>query len=270
MTCRPLTSRGRSNSESHVADEALTLLADAAQAPTDQVLAPPSNCAYSKPLGHTDVFMDDFIQLGQGGPKRMKALRQHLLHAIDQVLARPEVSSAKRLEAVSLKKLLKGDGSWATRKVLLGWLIDTVRQTMELPPHRKQALAEIFAGLRATRRVGHKQWQRILGKLRFVSQAIPGSAGLFSALQLALNRSAGGRIKITKALRAHIDAFGRLAASLSQRPTHLAEIVPQEPSFLGATDAAKAGMGGVYYGRRRDCLCLEVPLPGSSTKETRV
>ena len=76
--------------------------------------APPSNSPHSRPLGHTDVFVDDFIQVGQGGPRRMKALRQHLLHAIDQVLARPEVSQTPRQEAVSLKKLLRGDGSWGT------------------------------------------------------------------------------------------------------------------------------------------------------------
>ena len=56
----------------------------------------------------------------------MKALRQHLLHAIDEVLARPEVSKNQRQEAVSLKKLLKGDGSWGTRKIILGWAVDTV------------------------------------------------------------------------------------------------------------------------------------------------
>ena len=123
----------------------------------------------------------------------MKALRQHLLHAIDEVLARPEVSQNQRQEAVSLKKLLKGDGSWGTRKVILGWVVDTVRQTIELPAHRKAELAEIFEGLKGLKRIGHKRWQRTLGKLRFVSTAIPGSAGLFSALQLALNRSDGNR-----------------------------------------------------------------------------
>ena len=36
--------------------------------------APPSNRPLTKPLGHTDVFVDDFIQLGQGGPQRMQAI----------------------------------------------------------------------------------------------------------------------------------------------------------------------------------------------------
>ena len=51
-------------------------------------------------------------------------------------------------------------------------------------------------------------------KLRFVSIAIPGSAGTFSALQLALNRSKDGRIRISKGLRAHTDTLASLAASL--------------------------------------------------------
>ena len=213
----------------------------------DKGVAPPSNCPLKRPLGDTDVFVDDFLQLAQGGPARVKALRRHLLTAVDQVLAQPNLDEKHRTEAISLKKLLKGDGSWSTRKIILGWLVDTVRQTIELPAHRKVALAEIFEELAATKRVSHKRYQSILGKLRFVSSAIPGSAGLFSALQLALTRKADNRVRITSALRRHIDAFASLAADLCKRPTYLAEVVPQDPSYLGTTDAAKMGMGGVFY-----------------------
>ena len=229
--------------------------------PPPEDVAPPSNCPSNKPLGLTDVFVDDFIQLGQGGPRRMKALRRHLFHAVDKVLARPEVSPDKRREALSLKKMLQGDGCWSTRKVLLGWIVDTVRQTLELPPHRKQALNEIFAGLARKKRVSRKQWERILGKLRFVSVAIPGSASLFSAMQLALNKSEDSRVRITRALRDHIDAFSALAADLSARPTHLAEIIPQEPTLLGTTDAAKAGMGGVFYDSQGKPYLWRFPFP---------
>ena len=209
--------------------------------------APTSNMPRRKPLGRTDVFVDDFIQLGQGGTARMRALRDHLLHTIDQVLAQPLANEAHRAEAVSLKKLLKGDGSWATRKLILGWIIDTLRQTLEIPAYRKAMLADIFEDLKGRKRVGRKAWQSILGKLRFVSIAIPGSAGLFSALQLALNEATQNRIKITKHLRRHIHDFALLAADLCSRPTHLAEIVPEAPTSIGATDAAKAGMGGVFF-----------------------
>ena len=232
------------------ADAALAALPGVQLCPEDdepEDVAPPSNCALKRPVGLTDVFVDDFIQLGQGGTTRMRALRNHLLKAIDDILAQPQLDEAHRNEAISLKKLLQGDGSWATRKLILGWIIDTLRQTIELPAHRKETLAQIFRDLSQTRRVSRKSWQKILGKLRFVSVAIPGSASLFSALQLALNRSTDNRVRINANLRSHINAFASLAASLCKRPTHLAEIVPQEPSLLGATDAAKAGMGGVYF-----------------------
>ena len=209
-------------------------------------LAPPSNMPYKLAVGFTDVFVDDFIQVGQGRTARLRALRRHLLHCIDQILSQP-MEGSKRHEAVSLKKLLSGDGSWGTRKLILGWIVDTMRQTLELPPHRKQTLHDIFAELLTLRRVSAKKWRSFLGKLRFVSVAIPGSAGLFSALQWAQNQAGNNRIRINAFVRSSLDAFGRLAASLCSRPTHLAELVPQQPSLLGATDAAKAGMGGIFF-----------------------
>ena len=149
----------------------------------------------------------------------MTALCGHLLEAVDTVLALPTVADYERNEAISLKKLLKGDGSWATRKLILGWMVDTIRQTIELPPHRKESLAQIFLELSGTRRVSNKRWRQYLGKLRFVSEAIPGSAGLFSALQVALTAAKGNRVRINRSLRAHIYTFASLAASLCSRPT---------------------------------------------------
>jgi hypothetical protein len=52
--------------------------------------APPSNCPHKGLLSHTNVFVEDFIQIGQGEAKRVHALRNHLLAAVDNVLARPK------------------------------------------------------------------------------------------------------------------------------------------------------------------------------------
>ena len=76
---------------------------------------------------------------------------------------------------------------------------------------------------------------------------ISGSAGLFSALPLALQKAGGNRVRITRALRHHINTFAALASSLRSQLTHLAEIVPQDPELLGTVDAAKPGMGGIYF-----------------------
>ena len=128
-------------------------------------VAPPSNSPLKTPLAATDVFVDNFLQLGQGGPKRMNAIRRHLYHSIDKVLATPAVSEDQRLEALSVKKLKNGDGAWSTRKEFLGWVVDTLRQTLELPARRKDELSTIFASITGKRRVTQKKWHRIIGKL---------------------------------------------------------------------------------------------------------
>ena len=223
--------------------------------------APPSNRCLQRPLNHTDVFVDDFIQLGQGGQRRLNSQRDHLLHAIDEVLDQPRPGETHRNEAASLKKIRQGDAGWCPRKVILGWILDFHRQTIELTPHRKTLLAQIFRQLASAKRVSEKKWRQILGQLRFVAQAIPGSAGLFCALQVALNRVSDGRIRINASLRQHISAFASLAASLGRRPTHFAEIVEQDPSTLGCTDAAKPGMGGIFYDAFDNCYVWRLPFP---------
>jgi hypothetical protein len=132
---------------------------------------------------------------------------------------------------------------------------------MELPAHQKLLLANIFHDLQGRKRISRKTWEHYLGKLRFVSVAIPGSAGLFSALQLALTRAKGNQVRINRSLEFHIATFASLTASLCERPTHLAEVVPGAPSFLGTTDAVKVGMGGVYFDALEQGYIWRFPFP---------
>ena len=62
-------------------------------------------------------------------------------------------SETQRNEAISLKKLERGDGSWTTRKILLGWMLDALRQTLELPGHRKLELTQLLSSLCKARRI---------------------------------------------------------------------------------------------------------------------
>ena len=70
------------------------------------------------------MFVNDFILLGQGGPARLTWMRDHLLHAVDDILDAP-LPTELRNEAISVKKLRNGDGGWATRKLILGWILDS-------------------------------------------------------------------------------------------------------------------------------------------------
>ncbi|MBV5276445.1 hypothetical protein JZU56_00955, partial [bacterium] len=57
-------------------------------------------------------------------------------------------------------------------------------QTIELPPHRLQRLTDLLDSIPPQqKRSGVKAWQRLLGELRSMTLAIPGSRGLFSVLQ---------------------------------------------------------------------------------------
>jgi hypothetical protein len=47
-----------------------------------------------------------------------------------------DLDNVHRQEPASIKKMLKGDATWATRKIVLGWLLDTVAMTVQLHSHR--------------------------------------------------------------------------------------------------------------------------------------
>ena len=199
------------------------------------------------PLAYTDVFVDDEIMLGQGTSHRLNRLRRVLLHANDEVFRPNDPNDgAERRHPVSLKKLLKGDACWATYKIILGWAVDSLRHTLELPPHRKERLLAILADVRGRRRISLKQCHKLLGELRSMVMAIPGGRGLFSQLQASLTASKGGRVRLRQAVHDQIEDFWWLANDLVSRPTRLEELYPSEPSEIGACDAAKSGMGGVW------------------------
>ena len=145
----------------------------------------------------------------------------------------------------------KGDACWSTTKVVLGWVIDTVMGTIELPEHRRARLLTILQSIKpGQRRVSTQTWHKVLGELRSMAIAVPGSRGLFSTLQEAFRHPEpdGNRLRLHKHVHDFLEDWRWLAASITTRPTRIAEIIAnQQPHILGATDAAKAGMGGVIF-----------------------
>jgi hypothetical protein len=199
------------------------------------------------PVGTTDIYVDDFIGLCQGGTRKRTRQKRALFHAIDEAFRPPSSTDpAARQPVPSESKLQKGDGDWATRKTILGWIIDSQLKIIALAPHRYERLLAIFDDLRDRTRVGLKQWHKVLGELRSMVLAIPGGRGLFSLLQTGFKFKDKNRIRITPAIRAQLQDFEHLARDLGSRPTKLSEIAPDTPAALGACDAAGPGMGGVW------------------------
>ena len=196
-------------------------------------------------MAYVDVFVDDFCKLAQGWENCLRVKRQ-TYHTIDQVFRRNDSTDTNRKEPISVKKLQKGDDFWSTQKTLLGWCIDTVAMSVELPPHRKQRLLDLLTDVLKSKRTSVLRWQKLLGELRSMTLAIPGSRGCFSFLQEALKPQAR-RVKLSPAVKDQLKDFLWLAQDVTRRPTHLAEVVPTPPTYYGASDAAKAGMGGVWF-----------------------
>jgi hypothetical protein len=217
---------------------------------TSPSIAPdPSLLSQDEPLAEVDVYVDDFIAVAQGSHQRLRDVRSTLLHAIDAVF-RPndELDDKARAEPVSLKKLQKGDGSWNTKQTILGWEIDTVAKTIALPLHRQDRLREILDSISPQqKRIGVTKWYQILGELRSISIALPGSRGLFSFLQEALRHKKGTRVPITAQIHQTLADFRWIVDNLCNRPTRIAEIVPLLPSCLGFHDASGQGSGGVWF-----------------------
>ncbi|CAJ1946536.1 unnamed protein product [Cylindrotheca closterium] len=202
-------------------------------------------------MQYADVYVDDFISLVQGTKNDRRQAMRTLLHMLDSVF-RPWDSNRDtpfRQEPASVKKLKKGDASWSTKKVVLGWLLDSVDKTISLPPHRIERLQTILASIGPTKkRISAKNWHRLLGELRSMVIGIPGARGLFSPLQEAFRtKTPDHRLLLNAMVHQFLDDFRQLSKTLFDRPTRIAELIPQDPSVIGTTDASGQGMGGVAF-----------------------
>ena len=80
--------------------------------------------------------------------------------------------------------------------------MDSGASTLYLPPHRLERIREVLAWLLPPhKRMSIKRWNEVLGKLRSMSPASPGTRGLFSVLQAALQRTERHRIRLTAEFR---------------------------------------------------------------------
>lgn len=217
----------------------------------------------SSPLAYSDVYVDDFILAAQTKRHRTRVLRA-ALHSIDHVL-RPLAANDRpcRKEPVSTKKLRQGDACWATTKTILGWDLDTVHETLRLPPHRLARLYELLDAFPPSRkRAPIKTWHQLLGELRSMAAALPGARGLFSVLQDALSKGDRHRVRLTRGVFDSLADFRAIADSLRDRPTRFRELIPVgDPVAYGACDACRRGMGGIWFVPGAAPIVWRAPFP---------
>jgi hypothetical protein len=112
-------------------------------------------------------------------------------------------------------------------------------QTIQLPQHRVDRLAEILNSIPTTqRRTSVKKWYSILGELRSMALALPGSRNIFSTMQHALTNKAKGQIALKKEVHNALDDFWWMHNNIATRPTRIAEIIPLLPAAEGHHDVS--------------------------------
>jgi hypothetical protein len=139
-------------------------------------------------------------------------------------------------------------------------IIDTVSMSWELPPRRQQRLSALLDSIHPGQKcLSLNAWHRLLGELRSMSIALPGARGLFSAMQAAIRTNASGRSHLDKGFHDAIDDFRWLSDSMRDRPTRLQELVPMQPTLLGAHNASGRGAGGVWF-PSPEAVCRDVQI----------
>jgi hypothetical protein len=152
---------------------------------------------------------------------------------------------------VSCKKLLAGNGVWAARKEILGWMFDGLLRTVELPPEKVTKLLYALSSAISRKSLPLKEFRTLLRKLQHASLAMPAGKSILTLLHKFVETHKHQRILcfpkqplILEALR-DVRILLREATS---RSTHIRELVPNLASCIGFCDACKRGAGGIWLG----------------------
>lgn len=224
---------------------------------------------YKRPLKKMEVFVDDFVGMGQEHPSNpLKNQRAILSHNIDKVF-RPNRSTDNkwRKEPQSQSKMEKGDASWHTVKEALGWNWGATTKTLQMKEKRVTKATNLLGEVLACKRVSQKRWQQVLGVLRSLQPGMSGSEGHFSLLQEALVRSVDCRVRLTPEVREQLEIFQDFLHDHTKRPTTLEELVPGIDLHVGACDAAKSGRGGVWFTDDGRAIVWREPYPEAVKSE---
>ena len=141
---------------------------------------------------------------------------------------------------------MAGEGNWTCVKGVLGWILDTEAGKVNLPERKLEELLTLVYIPATQRRVGRKDLEHLVGKLRFMHLTVPGAVEHPFHIQRALNLGGVDRAWIYLAFHSKFADWKELALQTESQLAHLAEIVRQEPTHLGFCDASGLGARGVW------------------------
>ena len=198
-----------------------------------------------------EVYIDDFIAMIQCTDiPELTRLTRCILHGITDIFPPPDVSGSTMGPPISTKKL-EDEGAWEIRKEILGWVLDGLHRTIQLPAKKCQALRDTLRQLRRTEYVKVNDLQKIQGRLQFTAIGIPLGKPLLAMVDNKINHALSrkrNRVKVDAELRTYSTNWAALLALMESRPSHVKELTRRnKAAYQGFVDASKWGVGGVWF-----------------------
>ena len=182
-----------------------------------------------------EVYIDDFISaILPTSRGQVEHVTRGILHGIHDVF--PPSTDADR-DPISLKKLKKGDGKYATTKCLLGFEFDGIEKTIWLEEPKRAALLTIL-----------HQWIRG-ATVRHAFTALQEGRGLLSPCNWVMRkRPPVVYLHKNGPLLEAISNIRTILQASTKRPTLCKDLVTGWPDYVGIVDASSYGVGGVVIG----------------------
>ena len=95
------------------------------------------------------------------------------------------------------------------------------------------------------RSVQCRDYESILGKVRHASIEVPGSAGLFTPINMVLKERPRW-VRVSEDIKEALSDFRLLLNTVVAEPTHVNKLVPGAPAYVGYCEVCRMGAGGVW------------------------
>jgi hypothetical protein len=205
-----------------------------------------------------EVYVDNFMSL------IIPASREQIRHVTTAVMTgihdvfQPDDSNNGN--PISAKNLKKGEGTYSTRKTLLGFDFNRDEKTMWLKEAKHKKLLTILkgwirAGKRGTTGIPFTEFESTIAKIRHAFTCIPAGVGLLSPCNQLLQKcpSYVYLIKNNNILTA-MEGCQTLLRKKTLEPTKCRELICGWPDYVGIIDASGHGIGGVIFGETSACI----------------
>ena len=185
-----------------------------------------------------EVYIDDFIKLIQSTihqhwshQKAHKKSFKHNIRYISTSLGHRQQNGTP----ISVKKRIT-EGMWEIWKEILGWLLDGIALTIELPTNKCNSILVELRAVRQLKCVSITCLRKLQGMLQFVSIALSIGKPLLGPIEIFMTKANNTKRKtvfLSDDMKHQLRDWSALLHLTCRRPTHVQELFTHKPRYQG-------------------------------------